>query len=209
MKGGIITNNKLSRIIAITILMLSLSNCSSDNVSNSLQEENNSLKAELAKMQSEETSENKIQESEDNFVDLKIGDTISTENKEITINNIEFSYDVLPDKLDMIYSHYQADSGHVYIHIDVDVKNLQKQNLPCEEIMDIIADYNNGFTYNAFPVPEDSMTGFTYANIVDIKPLETISVRFLIDCPQEVGESSNPIFLTFKVDGENYKYTIR
>lgn len=208
-------SNKLVQLIITVILILGLPGCSknTDSQLSDLQKENNSLKSELTALQSNdninETTENQAQSNEAEAIEIKIGDTISTENKEIKINNVEFSYDVLPDKTDIMYSHYQADTDHVYIHIDTDVKNLQKQNLPCTQIMDVVADYNNGFTYNAFPIPENSITGFDYANIVDIKPLETLGVRFLIDCPQEVEETDNPIFLAFKVDEKNYKYTIR
>lgn len=206
--------SKLFKFVILAVLALSVTACSSDDNQDSqiakLQKENSSLKAEIAELKANNVSESIESSAQENdLTEINIGDIISTENKEITINNVEFSYDVIPDKTDTIYSHYQADSGHVYIHIDTDIKNLQKQNLPCDEIMDVVADYNNGFTYNAFPVVEDSTTGFTYANIEAIKPLETLGMRFLIDCPQEVEESSNPIFLTFKVDGKNYKYTIR
>ena len=128
---------------------------------------------------------------------------------EIKIKKIEFSYNVLPDNTDGLYTHYPAETGHVYIHIDTDVKNIQKQILNCDGIMVVEANYNDGFTYSSFAVPEDASTGFTYANITSIDPLQTLGVRFLIDCPQEVEETDNPLFLIFNVDKQKYKYIIR
>lgn len=143
------------------------------------------------------------------IAEIKIGDTIKTDRLEITIKKIELTYDVLPDVTDGFYTHYPADSGHVYIHIDTDVKNIQKQKLNCDDIMLVEADYNNGFTYHSSAVPESTSTGFTYASITSIDPLQTLGVRFLINCPQEVEETNNPLFLIFTVDKEKYKYTIR
>lgn len=183
-----------------------------------LTQENEELKNQLAEGQSsnqpEGSTEKTIEETEssgeqstDTFI--QIGDVITTDNKEITIKNIEFSYDVLPEDTSGFYTHYPADSGKVYIHINADVKNLQKQNLECDKIMEVTANYNNGYKYESMVVPESSTTGFTYANITNINPLETMNVRFLIDCPDETSTSSESLVVNFKVDGSTYAYTIR
>lgn len=149
--------------------------------------------------------EKKIEETKN----ITVGQTINTDNFDLTLNKVELTYDVLPDDTSGFYTHYPADSGKVYINVDVDVKNNQKQDLPCDEILTVVADYNNGYTYNANPIVEDSQMGFTYANITSITPLETKGMRYLIDCPQEVEQSQNPLFLTFSINGEKYKFTIR
>ena len=140
---------------------------------------------------------------------LKLGDTLSSERMEITVKNIEFSYDVLPKNTSGFYNHYPAESGSVYIHVEAAVKNLQKQNLDCDDVMTVWADYNGGYTYQSEPIVEDASTGFTYANITSIKPLETIGMRFLISAPQEVEETGNPLFLIFDVDDNMYKFVMR
>ena len=99
---------------------------------------------------------------------LEVGDVITSDKMEITINKIEFSYDVLPDNTSSFYTHYAADDGNVYIHIDTDVKNLSKRNLRCDEILTVKADYNDGFTYKGQTIVEDDATGFTYASISSI-----------------------------------------
>lgn len=127
---------------------------------------------------------------------------------ELTIKKIELSYNVLPKDTSSFYTHYPADSGQVYIHIETDVKNIQKQNLNCDSIMEVEADYNDGYKYSSMTVPEDS-SGFTYSNITSIKPLETMGIRFLIDCPEEIEKSDEPLFLIFKLDNQAFKYSIR
>lgn len=142
---------------------------------------------------------------------FKPGDVIVSNKMEVTINRVDFSYDVVPDDTSSFYTHYEADGGEVYIHIDTDVKNLSKKDLDCDEILTVKADYDDGFTYRGFAIVEDSMTGFTYASITTVDPLKTQGVHFLISCPEEVIESDKPLFIELKLDGtsEVYRHTIR
>lgn len=216
--------------LVILVLCMVLSGCNSTdsnlentiktlkNENSQLKNENDELKAQIEAMsksdngsssETVDSDEATSAKNENKVTKIEIGDTIKNDKVEINIKNIELSYDVLPDDTSGFYTHYQSDTGNVYIHIDTDVKNLQKQNLECDKILTVAADYNDGFTYTGFAVPEDTSTGFTYANITTIKPLETLGVRFLIDCPQEVEESDNSLYLTFKVDKNNYIYVIR
>ena len=77
--------------------------------------------------------------------------------------------------------------------------------------MKVTADYNGGYTYAGQAVPEDGNAGFTYANITTIKPLQTLGVHFLFQCPQEVEESQNPLSITLEPSGtkDSYILTIR
>jgi hypothetical protein len=177
-----------------------------------LEEENENLKMQIEELMNadkkvEDTQINK--EIDTAITEIKEGDTITTERMEVKIKKVELTYDVLPDDTSGFYTHYPADSGNVYIHIDTDIKNLQKQNLDCDNLMVVEADYNDGFTYHSSTIPEDSSTGFTYANITTITPLKTLGVRFLIEGPQEIEETENALFLTFTIDKQEYRYTIR
>lgn len=205
-------------LLTAALISMSLSGCASkpastDNAAveslnaqiTALQKENEDLKAQLgatAEAAAEETQAAPARTT------VAVGDTITTDSMEITINNVELSYDVLPDNTSGVYTHYAADSGNVYLHVDADVKNLGKQNLPCDEILKATADYNGGYTYKGQAIPEDSNTGFTYANITAIKPLETLGVHFLFKCPQEVEETENPLFITINPNGTKDIYTL-
>ncbi len=142
-------------------------------------------------------------------IQITEGTKITTDNMQVIINNVELTYDVLPDDTSGYYSHYEADAGKVYICVDIDVTNTAKQNLDCDNIGRVKADYNNGFTYSGFAIVDDPSLGFTYANISSITPLETKGMKWLIECPQEVDETQNPLFLEFTIDSEKYIYTIR
>ncbi|MCQ4935034.1 hypothetical protein [Anaerotignum propionicum] len=140
---------------------------------------------------------------------ISAGDVITGTNCEITIKSVNLSYDVLPDDTSGFYTHYPASPGKVLVDVDVDVKNTAKQNLSCDEIMKVTADYNDGYTYTGYAIVDDSTAGFTYANISQVDPLETKGMRYLIDCPEEVEQTTNPLFLIFTLDQKDYKFVIR
>lgn len=168
-----------------------------------------SAEAEESMQTEKKTQEAEATEEVPVIQEVAIGDVITTENKEITLNNVEFSYDVLPDDTSGFYTHYAADEGKVYIHVDTDVKNLAKQNLRCDKILSIMADYNDGYQYSGQAIVDDSQVGFNYSNITSITPLETLGVHFLISCPQEVEESTESLDIIFNVDGTDYVYHMR
>ena len=184
---------RLVAIILSTLLLLSLVACNSSVGGTVKPSDNNG----------------NVNQQENNAQTVSVGDKIVTDSMEIKINSVELTYDVLPDNTSGFYTHYAADAGKVYIAVDASVTNKAKQNLDCDEIGKIVADYNNGYTYRGFIVVKDSSTGFTYANITSIDPLETKGVKWLIECPEEVEMSSNPLFLEFTINGGKYKLVIR
>lgn len=140
---------------------------------------------------------------------IVLGEMLVAKSYEMTFNTIEFSYKVLPDDTSGLYTTYSAESGKVYVHLDVDVKNTQKQQLRCDKIATVSVDYDNGYTYTGFATVEDRMTGFTYANISSIDPLETKGMRYLISCPEEVETSVNPVRVIVTIDDHDYSFQLK
>lgn len=143
-------------------------------------------------------------------VDIESGSTIKTNTKEIKIKKVEFADKVEPDVPDMYYTSYTSKEGKVIIHIKADVKNLGKNSVQCDKLFSVDADYNNGYTYKGYVVVESGKGDFKDAIISDIDPLDTKSLRILINCPIEVKENKEaPLFLLFNVDENEYKLQMR
>lgn len=139
-----------------------------------------------------------------------LGDKVTTDAYEFTLNKVELSYDVMPDSPPSYYTHYPAESGQVYIYINASVKNLKQQSIECDEIYSVTANYDDGYTYRGFNIVTDTDGDFTYANITSVAPLQTLGVHCLIDCPEEVESSDKPLLLTIKFkDGSEYLYKVR
>jgi hypothetical protein len=142
--------------------------------------------------------------------EIIIGELYNSSVCDFSVNRIEFSYDVKPDNPPSYYHHYEAGIGKVFVHLDVDVKNTIKQNLPIDRIGSVTIDYNNGYIYTGFSVHEDSDGDFSsYSFNQSIEPLVKVGVHYLVECPEEVATSSNPVKVIFTVDGQKYEYNLR
>lgn len=158
---------------------------------------------------SESDSNDEDTSTEKEIKSFKKGSKITTDESEIKIKNIKFTTDVLPDKIEGFYNHYPADKDKVFLEVDTNVKNVQKQSELVEDLGSISLDYNNGYIYNGFLAPEDSQTGFSYANIKYIDPLETLGVKWLVELPKEVTKNKKPIKITLTINGQEYVCNFR
>ena len=146
----------------------------------------------------------------DTIPEIKLGQTVSTEDFDFTLNKVKLSYRVEPDYKPSYYHYYDAPENEIYVHIDADIKNKKKMSVDCDTVYTATVDYNDGYTYDGFHIAEDYDGDFTYANITDIDPLQTLGVHCLVSCPEEVESSDAPLFVTIKIrGGEEYKYIIR
>lgn len=147
---------------------------------------------------------------EEGIPEIKLGQTISTEDYDFTLNKVELSYRVEPDYKPSYYHYYDAPENEIYVYVNASIKNKKKMSVDCDTIYTATVDYNDGYTYEGFHIADDYDGDFTYANITDIDPLQTLGVHSLISCPEEVETSDTPLFVTIKIrGGEEYKYTIR
>ncbi len=58
-------------------------------------------------------------------------------------------------------------------------------------------------------IEEDRRSDFTYSNITSISPLCTEYVHYLFEVPEEVETSTDPVEISFTVDGNTYTYKVR
>ena len=89
-----------------------------------LKQENADLKAKL-----ETVPETTVEETQavQKGTPIAVGGVITTDSMEITINKAELSYDILPDDTSGFYTHYAADPGNVYLHLDVELRILESK----------------------------------------------------------------------------------
>lgn len=138
------------------------------------------------------------------------GSKINAGGFDINFNKFEFSYDVLPKNTSSFYTHYEADKGKVYYHIAMDLKNNNKQNIGGDKILEAELVYKDDYKYQGFVVLDKTDdSGFDYANITSIKPLEKRGIRILFDLPEEIETSKDSVEINIKIDGKIYKYKMR
>lgn len=141
--------------------------------------------------------------------ELSVGDTITTNDVEFTVNSIDFSYEVKPTDTHSVYSSYQADSGKVYIDVKANIKNLMQRDIRVEELPTVTAVYDGKYPYEGFTVV-DTGNSFDWAgSYIAANPLETVTIHCIVDCPEEVSTSGKSVTLTFHIGQEVYEYTMR
>ena len=142
-------------------------------------------------------------------VSISIGDTIETDSYKFILRDVEFSYDVKPDNEEAFYSHYPADEGYVYIHVDADIKNLSDNEIPCDNVYTVVADYN-GSLYQGYPVAETTDGDFTDADSAKISAQKNLGIHNLVNCPEETDLSDLPLKIIITLSNNSkYEYIIR
>ena len=145
----------------------------------------------------------------DNYADLSIGDTISTDYFDLTISNIEFSYEVYPENTSGHYRYYPANAGRVYIHIDGKYFNKAKRSVSLKELPVAIANYDDGYIYEGFVIV-DNDDRFIYSSSSEVcVPLANCHYHCLIECPDTLETSEGSLECFIKLGDTVYRYKIR
>ena len=149
-------------------------------------------------------------ESKDEIKTLKLGETIETEDFKYTLNSVEFTVDIIPSDTSGFYSHYEADSGKVYIRLDSTYYNRSKRNVCVRDLPKIVADYDNGYTYNGSSIVDDGDGSWTWvSSYIVCEPLNTCVVTGMIECPEVVESSSAPLKILITLGDQVYQYDVR
>ncbi len=147
----------------------------------------------------------------DENINISSTDTITGKDVELTIESAEFSQDVQPPVKNNFYTHYQVnDSSNTYLYLVLNCKNISTIDLKASSVADVTVKYNGTYTYSSFSTIPDNITGFTYSNITNIKPLTTQKIYYLAEMPKNISdETDTPIEINIKVDNKTYIYKYR
>ena len=144
---------------------------------------------------------------------LALGDKVTTDDFEFTLNKVEFTYELLPEDTSSTYISYTPANDKVYLHIDGSFYNKAKRDYCVRDLPQPGADYDNGFAYSGFPIVDNpgNRSSFTWvSSYVACTPLETAHYHGLVECPKIVEASEAPLFVTLKMpDGKTYRCDVR
>ena len=144
------------------------------------------------------------------YTDIILGETISTDSFDFTVNNVELTYELKPRNTSSVYVSYPAEDGKVYIHIDAEYLNKSKRDICIRDLPVPHADYNDGYRYDGFVVVDDGDDRFDWvSSYVVAEPLATCHYHGLIECPVVVDETGDPLYITIELGGTTYRYDIR
>ncbi len=137
-----------------------------------------------------------------------LGKTISTDNFELTVNDVYFDAALYPPHASGYYHYFEAADGKTYLIISCSVKNLKGTDLKYDSIAGVSCVYNEKYRYDSFVVIEEDggadLNNFT--NMYSISPLDSGNLYYLIEMPQEVETGS--IVISIRVANECYTYSV-
>lgn len=143
---------------------------------------------------------------------IKLGETITTKDWEITIDSAQFSQKVEAPQQSGYFSHYYqvGDSDNTYLYVVLNCKNISTLDMMADKVADVNVKYKNDYQYSSFSAMPDRQLGFTYTNITSIKPLTSDKIYYLSEMPKSIeDDTDSPIEIYINVNSETFIYKYR
>lgn len=140
--------------------------------------------------------------------ELKIGDTISDDTIELTVENVYFADSLYPPKAGGYYHYFEADSGKVYLIVKVTATNRKGNDMKYDSIAGVSCIYQEKYNYSSFCVlEEDGGEDLnSYPGQYSIAPLDQGTCYYLMEVPEVVQEG--PVTITIYAAGQYYNLAV-
>lgn len=127
--------------------------------------------------------------------EIKVEDVASFE-----LLSIKYTADVLPPNTSGFYTHYAVDdpSNDVYYVVYCNLTNDSASDIMSDDMISIRAIFDDKYEYTPImALEEKDGTGFDYANITSISPMETRKAVFMFEVPKKTQEMSGKLSIYF------------
>ena len=141
--------------------------------------------------------------------DVEIGQTFATNTLEFTLNSVEIVDKVLPPDTSGFHTYYEAAEGKRYVFVDLNVKNLGKEEIKFSELYTPTLIYDDGYTYRGQILVLRDQKNFSYANINNLAPLANEFASVMFEVPEEVETSDKAVVITFMAGDSLFRYRYR
>lgn len=131
---------------------------------------------------------------------------VVTENAEFYVEYSEFTEEVIPPSPNSGYNYYRAEDGKVYIDFCIAYKNLSSQKITADDAVSAKLEQAEARTSVA---EQSERSMFDYSNLVNVIPLCTEYIHYIFQVPEELEAGSEPVTISFKIDGSSYTYSVR
>lgn len=148
-------------------------------------------------------------------IEVKIGQNIEyADHYNISFEETLFSKKVEPTNPDSYYYYYEPkdSNNNTYLVLKTVIKNLATETLDGEKLPSPKVIYDNKYTYNASAITEEDdgsdLKGYSW--YMDIDPLKTKKIWYLVEVPNEIETNTNAnLIFQFQVDGKTYNIKVR
>ncbi|MEE3481232.1 MAG: DUF4352 domain-containing protein [Lachnospiraceae bacterium] len=142
---------------------------------------------------SNQTTDNQSTESELDYQTVNLGDTITTDFVEITVDSASTSKDILPTDTSSVYSHYPAEDGSTYFFLKGTIKNTGTDKYDAED-MRITLTFDDKYNYDGQALIDDGGSDF-YGSTLD--PFKSATYYLTAAIPDELINSYQTCTIKF------------
>lgn len=134
------------------------------------------------------------------------GEVVVTDNAEFYVEYSEFTKDVIPPNPGMGYNHYPAEDGKVLLDVCIVYKNRGTEKITASKAVSAKLKQAEARVYTA---EEGNRSMFDSPSLVNILPLCTEYVHWIFQIPEEMETNEEELTVSFKIDGNNYTYSVK
>lgn len=131
--------------------------------------------------------------AEDEFIQLNLGDCITLDFVDFTVDSASWSDTIKPTDTSGFYSYKPDNDNESYFWLCGTMKNTSGNAYSVEDIVSEIV-FDDKYTYNAYLIADDGGDDF-YGDYV--KPLSTVKYYIYVSAPDEVKEIYNSATVRF------------
>mgnify|MGYP002579753408 CR=1 FL=1 len=132
-------------------------------------------------------------EKSDEFVKLNIGDTITLDFVEFTVDSTSWSDDIKPTDTSSVYSYMSDKEDESYFWICGTMKNISGNAYSVENMVSEIV-FDDKYTYTAHLAADDGGHNL-YGDYV--KPLSSVKYYIYVSAPDEIKETYSTVTVKF------------
>ena len=146
--------------------------------------------------------------------DHQIGDTVSTDMVEFTLNDCTFT-----DSLSLSYDNWlrpgytggsmvTGDDDQLFVFFDTTIKNVSTEKATATDLVDVSVKYKDKYNYGDATYSDDvgcssdSAIGYS-AGMKILEPLKTVDVIGFVKCAKELRDNLNDVVLVVKLASES------
>ncbi|WP_420540542.1 hypothetical protein ACN92M_26005 (plasmid) [Paenibacillus polymyxa] len=109
-----------------------------------------------------------------------------------------------------LFLSYESKKDSTLLALIIEAKNLSAEWMEADKFAKVSLKYDNKYHYDSFSAIE-LLRGETFANTNStlVEPLDTGTLYYLAEIPNEVAKSDKPLKAEIKVKDKIYEYSIR
>ncbi len=134
-------------------------------------------------------------------------DVVVTDNAEFYVEHAVFTKKATPLSPGTAYNYYEAENGKIFLDFCVAYTNRASQKMEAGKA--VSADLDQAEAAVSVTELSNRSAFEDYSNVAVVLPLCTEYIHCIFQVPEELETNSEPVTVSFKIDGNRYTYSVK